>query len=395
MERMGMNIFNSTDSLWHRKRRKLLAPSFSQSALRDMFVFMQKNVEVLCGKFETSLGEMFDISHEVKLFSVDVIGEVAFGESFNMLGKGDHLLLSALSKMLTRALIMSLLPEFMGIRAFGRKIFVEPSKEMVENFCQNVLQSRRSQIRENKKFSRNDILQKLVNLGDPSQLSGDETPVPDDEIIRDMIVFLIAGADTTALTIAYTLYLVFTHKKVEVKVVNEILQKLCKTKNPHNYQVTYDDLNELPYLNAVLNESMRLYPVASNGTSRRLTETIQLHGFKIEKGTDISISLHAPHHDALYWEQPDRFDPERFVSERKQGAFLPFSLGDRNCIGKMFALLEAKLTLVTVLLRYTGHISPTFVLRTKSPFLMEPVKGIPMTLERRKYIKDTVGWQQE
>jgi len=146
------------------------------------------------------------------------------------------------------------------------------------------------------------------------------------------------------------------------------------------------DLAALSYSEWVIKEAMRLYPPAG-GVTRQPIHDIELAGYAIAKGSTIAISTYVMHHDPKLYVDPERFDPERFSPENEaklpKYAYLPFGAGPRVCIGNSFAMMEARLILLTVLQHYQLLLAAGQTVRAEQLFTLRPKGGLRMTLKKR------------
>ena len=167
-----------------------------------------------------------------------------------------------------------------------------------------------------------------------------------DEIVS---VIILAGYDTTSNTLSYTAYLLALNPTIQDNLVKEI--KDYYEANPDSS--LYDAAENIEYVNMVLCESLRMFPPAPRTNQECKRTCAVTDDFVIEEGIDISFPIFSLHHNANYWPNPEKFDPERFNPNNEQSypkfAYLPFGEGPRNCVGKRLALLEAKMTLVAIL----------------------------------------------
>lgn len=124
----------------------------------------------------------------------------------------------------------------------------------------------------------------------------------------------------------------------------------------------YDQLASLPYLDQVICESLRYYPPVVTFVSRHAPEDFQLGGYNLPAGTNILAPVWSIHHDPKIWPDPERFDPDRFSKENKEGrhpmAWLAFGAGPRNCLGRRFGLLETKMALVMLMRKFRMEMGP-------------------------------------
>ncbi|MFD2942754.1 cytochrome P450 [Flavobacterium notoginsengisoli] len=169
-----------------------------------------------------------------------------------------------------------------------------------------------------------------------------------EQLVDEIKVLFIAGHETTANALTFTLHLLGRNPEIQQKVFEEIMKIESETNN------IIEQLQKMEYLNAVLNESMRLYPPAWI-TDRQNLEDDSLAQFKIKKDTLIGISFYELHRNPKYWNNPDEFIPERFLGEQKKESmqyFYPFGAGPRMCIGAGFAIYEMCLTISQIVKMY-------------------------------------------
>ena len=169
-------------------------------------------------------------------------------------------------------------------------------------------------------------------------------PLADDEICHELVLFMLAGHDTTSTTLTYALWSLGHHRDIQDRVRVEIAALGERALTP-------DDVPVLDMTVRVLHEALRLCPPAA-GTMRAPTRDIVVDGHLVEAETMALVSFYALHRDPALWEDPERFDPDRFLAERSKGRsrwqYLPFGGGPRSCVGDHFAMLEATLALATV-----------------------------------------------
>ncbi|WP_433815214.1 cytochrome P450 [Flavobacterium johnsoniae] len=169
-----------------------------------------------------------------------------------------------------------------------------------------------------------------------------------EQLIDEIKVLFIAGHETTANALTFTLHLLGRNPEVQQKIFEEIIEIESQTDN------VIEQLQKMTYTNAVLNESMRLYPPAWI-TDRQNLEDDSLAHFNIKKNTLIGVSFYELHRNPKYWKNPDEFIPERFLGDQKKESmqyFYPFGAGPRMCIGTGFAIYEMCLTIAQVVKKY-------------------------------------------
>jgi cytochrome P450 len=167
------------------------------------------------------------------------------------------------------------------------------------------------------------------------------------ELRDNLLTFIVAGHETTALALSWAFYLLAHHPDIQSRAHKEASTAL------NGSIATADDLPQLPFIRAVLDETLRLYPPAAFA-SRTALAADTLCGREVRKGDTVMLPFYALHRSHLHWEDPDQFRPDRFMDRSKIDRFtyLPFGDGPRICIGASFAIQEAVIVLATLLSRF-------------------------------------------
>lgn len=201
------------------------------------------------------------------------------------------------------------------------------------------------------------------------------------------MTFLLAGYDTTANSLSFTLYLLATHPEAQQAAASE-----CAAANLASINTLEELQSAIPYTYACFNESMRIFPPGFVA-ARWSDADVEVGRYRIPRGTSVLINIIGMHHNENYFPQPDQFRPERFMAgnpendARPEHAFLPFGLGPRACIGARFAVLSALLCLVALLRRVEFELDSARVgqeLQIKSILTLGPKHGIPLKVKGRK-----------
>jgi cytochrome P450 len=184
------------------------------------------------------------------------------------------------------------------------------------------------------------LVQALIAATDPET----GQPISDEDISNDLLIFMLAGHDTTATALTYSLWALGHHPEIQDRVAAEAAEI-------GDRELTPEDVPRLAYTIQVLHEALRLCPPAA-GVARLATRDIAVDGYRVEAGSLVALGIYGLHHDPTLWPDPLVFDPERFSPENSTGRdrwqFLPFLGGGRPCIGEHFARLETTLALATI-----------------------------------------------
>jgi cytochrome P450 len=202
-----------------------------------------------------------------------------------------------------------------------------------------------------------------------------------DDYVRDQVVTVIlAGYETTAIALTWTWYLLSQNLEAEAAMHEEI-DRVLEGRLP-----AYDDLPRLRYTEMVLAEALRLYPPAW-AMGRQALDEFQLGEYRLPAGTTVLASQYVLHRDARFFPDPLRFDPERHTPEAKasrtKGAYCPFGMGPRQCIGEAFAWMEGVLVLATLGQRWKLRHDERHAVVAEPLFTLRPKDGMPMTVVAR------------
>ena len=202
----------------------------------------------------------------------------------------------------------------------------------------------------------------------------------DTQLRDEAMTLYLAGHETTALTLAWTWYVLAQYPRVEAKLVAE-WSAVLDGRAP-----TADDLPRLPYTEHVITESMRLYPPAYIIGREPLTDR-PLAGFVVPRGTTVFMSQWVMHRDGRFYDKPLEFRPERWAEGLAKTlpkyAYFPFGGGPRVCIGNGFALMETVLLLATIGQQYRFTLEPEPRVTFDLGITLTPENGIPAVLRRR------------
>jgi len=218
------------------------------------------------------------------------------------------------------------------------------------------------------------LVRALLEARDPETGRG----LTDDQICDELVLFMLAGHDTTSTTLCYSLWALGHHPDIQERVYAEVAAL-------GDRELTTDDVPQLTYTVRVLHEALRLCPPGS-GTMRMLNEEMTVDGYRVEAGTVAIVNFYAMHRSPTLWDAPERFDPDRFSPERSAGRnrwqYLPFGGGPRSCIGDHFAMLEATLALATVI-RAVSVESQNTDFPVETPFTVIAAAPVPARVTRR------------
>ncbi|KAL1461996.1 hypothetical protein WDU94_013851 [Cyamophila willieti] len=352
------NISTISGPDWKYQRTKL-SPTFTSGKLRGMTVAINNTCDLFINYMKKSFsGKEVDTENLIQDCIMCFIGKVVCGINYYDIENPDPVfkkICNTVNQPSWRTSLRMILNFASPRLAIKMKFF----PNYVENFFRE-LTEQSMKAKACTQGETKDFLQLLINLHKEDEMNQNKEGHFDmNAVIGNVFVFLIAGQETSSNTVTMLLYLLSQHPDIKAKLVKEIDSVL--TTIPH--ELTYDDaMKKFPYLNQVLDESMRIYPLifALNRISTK-EYTVPGSDITLDVGTSVMIPVRALHRDPRYWTNPDVFDPERFSPENKKnivpGSYIPFGMGPRMCIGNRLALLDMKVLLIKLLHHF--EVSPT------------------------------------
>uniref|UniRef100_A0A2K6LWJ2 unspecific monooxygenase n=1 Tax=Rhinopithecus bieti TaxID=61621 RepID=A0A2K6LWJ2_RHIBE len=275
-------------------------------------------------------------------YSMDVITSTSFGVNIDSLNNPQDPFVENTKKLLRFDFLD---PFFLSITIFP---FLTPILEVLNiSVFQEKLQDKR---KSPQRYTKVDFLQLMIDSQNSKDTESHKA-LSDLELVAQSIIFIFAGYETTSSVLSFIMYELATHPDVQQKLQEEIDAVL-----PNKAPPTYDTMLQMEYLDMVVNETLRLFPIAMR-LERVCKKDVEINGIFIPKGVVVMIPSYALHHDPKYWPEPEKFLPERFSKKNKGNIdpyiYTPFGNGPRNCIGMRFALMNMKLALIRVLQNFS------------------------------------------
>lgn len=337
-ESFGNGLLTSQDDDYLRQRR-LVQPLFTRKRVDGYAAAVTDETSALLTRWGSAPGGTVDVIDEMTGLALRAVARILFGTGvedaipvvercFPVIG----------SYTLRRGLSPVNPPRHWPIPDNRR---AASAMDELYAVCDRIVEERRA---EGDAAKGDDLLTLLAQAQSTEDGSLDATEIRD-----QVLIFLLAGHETTATSLAFALHLLARHPEQQARARAEA-ERVLAGRTPEAY-----DLDALPYLTRVLKEAMRLYPAAP-AIGRRAVEATEIGGFAIPAGADVVVAPWVTHRHPRYWEEPERFDPERFLpepeKERPRYAWFPFGGGPRACIGQHFSMLESVLALSMILREY-------------------------------------------
>jgi cytochrome P450 len=315
----------------HKRHRKLLAPAFAPRRLAAYGEIMVEETGKQVAQWRA--GDRVDLAHEMMEMTLAIAGRTMFGADI----RGDASTVARGLELGMRAQVENLRsPLQLGYQwPLPRHLRMRRAVKMLDEIVYRLIAEGRA-----RGTDRGDVLSILLLARDEE----DGTGLTDRQVRDEVMTLLLAGHETTANALTWTWYQLSRNPAALVRLREEL-------ETLGDRPVTADDLPRLPWNLAVLEEAMRMHPPAYM-TGRQTKHDIELAGHRLPAGTIVAVNIRGIHRRADYFPEPDAFRPERMLPDAKKARprhhYLPFGAGPRVCIGSHFALLEAQLSLATM-----------------------------------------------
>ncbi|MBZ5714339.1 cytochrome P450 [Nannocystis pusilla] len=367
---VGDGILTSEGELWRRERR-IAQPSFNKGSVAALAGKMTRLTERTLTRWTQryEVGDEFDVYKELLALAMEIIGETLFSLDLSArVDESAEAFTVALEQVSGRGNQMLQLPLHWPTPGNLR---LRKALRTLDAVTFEIISRRRAAGTHG-----DDLLAAYLN-------ARDEQGAPlDPRLVRDEIVtFFLAGHETTAIALAWTFYLLGTHPEVWDRVIAEVDALGGRVPTAEDVQTT------LVYTKAVLQESLRLYPPTWSGGRDIVAET-ELAGHRVHPGDRVLYLPFLMHRDPRFWDEPERFEPVRFLPGQAQGrhklAYIPFSAGPRMCIGNHFTLLEGTLVLAMIAQRFRLSLSPQARIAQEFQITMRPRHGVLVRVEAKR-----------
>jgi cytochrome P450 len=374
------NVHSAIEKSAHARKRRVISHAFADNAIKSMEKYVISNVDAACSLLNEDASKSTtndekggwsvprNMSKWADWLAFDIMGELVFGKAFGMLeNPANRFAVDLVSSAAHRHLICGthltihnwhLDKIFFRAIAAGRAQYMAYSKQ---------------QAMERTKLGadcdRKDFFYYLLNAKDPETGRG----FTQDELWGESNLFIIAGSDTTSTAMAGTFFYLVHNPDVLEKAMAEVRDKFASV----DEIVHGKDLTSCRYLRACIDEAMRMSPPVGGGLPRCVLPGGQrIDGYEVPAGVDVCVPHYAIHHNEAYFPQPFTYMPARWMSpvanessevirnpfsgklEEAHGAFCPFSVGPRGCIGKGMAYVELTLSLARVLFEFDLRLAP-------------------------------------
>ncbi|MGD8860437.1 MAG: cytochrome P450 [Myxococcales bacterium] len=367
---LGQGLLVSEGEFWKRQRR-LIQPAFHPRRIAGYAQVMVQEAEALAEELRD--GEVRDLHAEMMRLTLRIVARTLFGSEVS----------AQQAAQVERALAV-VTDRYMGVMETGLLLptwFPSPgmarfrrAMRELDALLMGIVRARRRAQREGAAPG-DDLLGMLLSAQDD-----DGARMTDEQLRDECMTLFLAGHETTALNLAFTLYLLSQHPEAEARLHAEL------DTAGDGVAAGLEALDALPYTRAVIDESLRLYPPAW-AVGREAVRDVELRGHGLPRGTQVWIATYVIHRSAEHFGEPEAFRPERWMDGLRERlprhVFMPFGGGPRVCIGNRFALAEAALVLATLARRHRFELAQDPALELMPSVTLRPRGGLRMRVRAR------------
>jgi cytochrome P450 len=350
---IGDGLLSSEGETW-RKQRRMMQPTFHHTRIEQLDGLIVEAAQSMLDRWQAAFesNQPIDVAREMAALTLTITTRSLFGVDL-----GDEV--RQVGEIINRAAHYFEKPS---------DPHIVQSRQEFGAVVDRIIQQRRENFQDG-----GDLLSSMI-------LARDENTgvVMDDEQLRTQVMtLLLAGYETTASTLTWTWYLLSQNPWAVERLRTEVRETLNR-RLPQ-----YSDLEKLPYVGMVLDESLRLFPTAWTLGRRAIGED-EIGGYHVPANTVIAICTYTMHRHPHFWDNPNTFDPERFspenIKKHAKYAYIPFGAGPRQCIGNNFGLMEAALVMACILQRFELRLMPGVDVQPQALFVLRPSRDMMMSL---------------
>jgi cytochrome P450 len=378
---LGRSLFTDDGATWQR-HRTMLNPFFARRQLNGMIDLMIDPIDRYVGALD-ECGDGFEVEmvSDMTMLTLDVVGTALFGHELgSVAGKMGTAVTTGLrlGEVAARLTLVAAPPAW-AVKLLGHTVHYAPllpppldraqfTMRAIDRMVEDVLADRTEN-----PGAADDLLGMLLRARD------EDGTLTARRVRDEAVTFMVAGHETTANGMAWMWYLLALNSCARDRMLEEI-DTVLGGRRP-----TAQDVPNLPWTSACFQEALRYFsPIWV--VPRTATADDEIDGYRIPKGSTVLVPVNAVHHDPRFWDDPQRFDPARFLPENTNHhrfAYLPFGAGQRICIGRTFALMEATLIAAMMSQQFVFEAVPGHPVAPEATLTLRPRHGVRMIARRR------------
>jgi cytochrome P450 len=368
----GKGLVSNEGSSWSQQRR-LIQPAFHRNRIETYASIMVAYTERMLSTWQD--GETRNIHEDMMRLALEIVAKSLF--SVEIASEKDRVAVALSTLMELSAGARMLLPEPLRRIPTAENRRYQHAIDELEDVVYSLIRHRQTNTSLADSASRPaDLLDTLLEAR-----YEDGSAMPVQQLRDEVMTLLLAGHETTAVSLSWIWFLLSNHPEAEQQLWAELHQVL------NGRSPTLQDLATLPYTERVVKETMRLYPPVW-AITRTAIKDCEIGGYRVPAKSSVVMSQWVMHRDARYYDEPERFLPNRWLDERYRKAprfsYFPFGGGPRICIGSSFASTETELVLATIAQKYQIRLVSSDPVQPTPSITLRPRNGIPAILTRRK-----------
>ncbi|MEO3892303.1 cytochrome P450 [Nonomuraea sp. B5E05] len=385
----GLFTADRDEPVWGQAHR-ILMPAFSQRSMKAYYPQMLEVAEQLITSWAGRQGEDLPVADDMTRLTLDTISLTGFGYRFHSFDSPElHPFLTAMGGALTEAMLRNQQLPFVTKLQRRREEAYRRDIATMQELVDDVIRQRRSASSTGSK----DLLGLMLEASDPR--SG--ARLSDENIRNQVLTFLIAGHETTSGLLSFALYNLLREPHTLARAYDEVDRLL-----PDDEPPSYETIMKLDVIPRILEETLRVWspiPLFAVSPAESTVENATIGDYVLPEGARAGVLLPALHRHPKAWDRPGEFDIDRWLPEQKKAhhpaAYKPFGNGERACIGRQFALTEARLALALILRRFAVSDPSVYRMKIKQMLTLKPDGFTLRVRERRAHERAVVAVPQE
>jgi cytochrome P450 len=370
---IGKGLITSETEVWRRNRR-LVQPLFHPRRLNSILRLATDVIDQHLAQWHEKL-EPIDLANEMTKLTMNVICAAIFGrQSISVIES-----LATAGSNFVDEVGREILTLFHPLRMiFPKKIQIGPATAKLRKVIYDLIEERRSE-----KEVGTDFLSQLLASRD-SEGKG----LSDQELLDEVLTLFVAGHETTALGLTWTLMALAQHPEKQNLAYKEIISVTGESA-----KISLDNVGKLSYPRMIVEEALRLYPPVWSIPRQAIVDD-EIGGFKIPRGSFVALSPYIMHHHPTYWAEPEKFIPERFAKDREpplKTVYFPFGVGARHCIGSHLGLIEMQLIVAKILQKFELSLVSEEKVGLLPHFTLKPDRPIKIILKPKVHNESNQG----
>jgi len=363
---LGDGLLTSEGALW-KEQRRTIQPVFQHKRIARQADVIIDEALGLVERLRAHLGRQVDVLDEITALTLGVLGSTLLDTDLGAYESIGHSFEAVQDQAMFEMETLGMVPRWLPLK--GQRAF-RTARADLERIVDLLVEQRKA----NPISSGDDVLTRLI----ASTSKENDKRVADRRMRDELVTLLLAGHETTASTVGWTLNQVSQHPEVRARLHEEAVA-VYGDRRP-----SYEDLTKLRYTNMVLQEAMRLYPPVWI-LPRRAIAADEVGGYHVPAGAEVLICPYTLHRHPRYWPEPDRFDPERFdpdvKADRPRYAHIPFGAGPRFCVGNHLGMMEASFIISTLMRDLKLEKAPGSKVTPEPMMSLRLGGGLPMNVQ--------------